>query len=74
MTVMEIERQIRSLNSADKIHLIQSIAEMLKKNPEEALLNELSKAAGSLNGGTNGPLEAYEAAAQLQEFLKQESL
>jgi len=74
MTVLEIKRQINKLGPADQIHLIQYIAGILERNTDELLLNEFSIAANSADKKVSGPIEAYEAAEQLQEFLKQEGV
>jgi hypothetical protein len=74
MTIIEIEQQIRSLSSADKIHLIQSIAQMLRPNDDEILLKNFSEVVDSRTSFANGSLEAYGAAEQLQRLIKEESV
>ena len=66
MSVAEIEQQIRPLSYAEKIQLIQDIAEMLKEAADEALLYRLESAAEHIGPQCSGPLEAYETARQLK--------
>ncbi len=71
MSVVEIEEYITPLSRAEKIQLIQDIAEMLKETADDALLDRLAKAA---EAQCPGPLEAYEAAKQLQNLAKKEAV
>ncbi len=73
MKVAEIERYIRPLSYAEKIQLIQDIAEMLHEVTENSLLHRLHKAAEASGHYDAGPLEAYEAAEQLQSLTKEEA-
>ena len=70
--VAAIEEQIRPLSSADKLDLIQAITEMLREDTDEQMLERLRVAAAATDPCLPGPIEAYEAASQLQTLLKQE--
>lgn len=73
MSVIEIEEYIKPLSYAEKIQLIQDIAEMLKEAANDALLHRLSKAAEVPAPQSSGPLEAYEAATQLHNLACKEA-
>ena len=73
MSLVEIEEHIRPLSHAEKIQLIQDIAEMLKEDADAALLQRLKMAAEAADPCYPGPLEAYEAANQLQVLLEKEN-
>ncbi len=70
MSLAEIEEQIRPLDHTQKIRLIQDIAEMLNEPSDNELIRCIEKAADPL---FSGPLEAYEAAKQLQDIVKKET-
>jgi hypothetical protein len=71
--LLEIEEQIRPLSQAEKIVLIQDIAEMLQEDADERLLQRLQMAAAAADPRAPGLIEAYEAASQLQALLDQEN-
>lgn len=71
MSLVEIEKQIRVLSNIEKIQLIQNIAQMLKEQSTTEPLHELARV---VDPGHTGPLEAYEAAKQLQNLLNQEKV
>jgi hypothetical protein len=73
MSLVEIEEQIRPLSQAEKITLIQDIAEMLKEDSDTTLLQHLKMAAEVADPLYPGPIEAYEAANQLQTLLEKEN-
>jgi hypothetical protein len=73
MSLVEIEEHIRPLSHAEKIQLIQDIAEMLKEDADTALLQRLMMAAEAADPRYPGPIEAYEAANQLQALLEKET-
>jgi hypothetical protein len=73
MSLVEIEEQIRPLSQAEKITLIQDIAEMLKEDSDNILLQRLKMAAEAADPLYSGPIEAYEAANQLQALLEKEN-
>ncbi len=56
-----------------RIRLIQDIAEMLKEPSDNELLRCIEKATKAANPQFSGPLEAYEAAKQLQDFVIKET-
>lgn len=72
MSIVEIERYIKPLSYAEKIQLIQDIAEMLKDAADDVLLHRLDKAAETVGPQCSGPLEAYEAARQLHNLARKE--
>jgi len=74
MRVVEIEKYIRPLSYAEKIQLIQNIAEMLKDATDDVLLHHQYTAAEAAGSQCFGPLEAYEAAAQLHNLAKTETV
>ncbi|MCP4398127.1 MAG: hypothetical protein GY801_12620 [bacterium] len=74
MSLVEIEEQIRPLSQVEKIQLIQDIAEMLKERSDDDLLQQLAMATASADPQSPGPLEAYEAATQLQTLLQEECI
>ena len=67
MSVVEIKKYIQPLSYAEKIQLIQDIAEMLK-DTDDLRLFRLSEAAETVSPQCSGPLEAYQAAAQLHQL------
>lgn len=69
MSVVEIEQYIRPLSYAEKIQLIQDIAEMLKATVDDRLFR-LSEAAETVGPQCSGPLEAYQAAAHLHKLAQ----
>ena len=73
MSLVEIEEQIKPLSQAEKIILIQDIAEMLKEDSDAALLQRLNMAAEAADPLYPGPIEAYEAANQLQTLFEKEN-
>lgn len=73
MSVVEIEEYIKPLSHAEKLQLIQDIVEMLKA-PDETLLRQFRKTAAIRVTRCSGPLEAYEAARQLQHLIEEESV
>lgn len=73
MSLVEIEEQIKPLSQAEKITLIQDIAEMLKEDSDAALLQRLKMAAEAADPLYPGPIEAYEAANQLQILFEKEN-
>ena len=74
MSIVEIKSFIQPLSYAEKIQLIQDIAEMLKEDADDELLQRLSKAATTPGPSCSGPLEAYEAAAQLHNLVRKETV
>lgn len=68
MSLVEIEEQIRPLSQAEKITLIQDIAEMLKEDSDTTLLQHLKMAAEAADPLYPGPTEAYEAAIDDEGF------
>lgn len=74
MNVVEIEEYIKPLTHAEKLQLIQDIAEMLKERDDEALLHRLSKAAEAPVPLCSGPLEAYETAVQLHSLIQEAAI
>jgi len=72
MSVVEIEKYIKPLSYAEKIQLIQDIAEMLKDAANDALLHRLEMAVEAIGPQCSGPLEAYEAAKQLHKLAVRE--
>ncbi len=74
MSLVEIEKYIQPLSYAEKIQLIQDIAEMLKEAADDALLHRLDNAAKAIGPQGSGPLEAYDAAAQLHQLAKKEAV
>ncbi len=68
MLIYEIEEYIKPLSQHEKIQLIQDVAEMLKPS-SDAVLHQFEEAAKQSEHSSPGPLEAYTAAQQLQEFL-----
>jgi hypothetical protein len=73
MNLVEIKQYIWLLSYAEKIQLLQDIADMLKEAVDEASLSCLDKAAKQLGPPGSGPLEAYHAAVQLHK-LNQETV
>ena len=71
MQLYEIEEHIKLLSLMEKVQLIQDIAEMLKPSSDETL-QRFEQAAAISEPYNHGPLEAYTAAQQLQDFLKQD--
>ena len=68
MSIAEIEEHLKPLSRAEKIQLIQDIAEMLKEVADDELLYRLGKASETIGPQCSGPLEAYKAAKQLHEL------
>ncbi len=73
MSVVEIEEYIKPLSYAEKIQLIQDIAEMLKEAANDGLLHRLITAAETPAPQNSGPLEAYNAATQLHNLAHKET-
>ena len=73
MSIVEIEEYIKPLSYAEKIQLIQDIAEMPKETANDALLHRLRQAAEVPAPQSSGPLEAYEAAQQLHTLVEEET-
>lgn len=71
MQLHEIEEQIKPLSLMEKVRLIQDVAEMLKPNSND-VLHRIEQAAAISEPYNHGPLEAYTAAQQLQDFFKQD--
>lgn len=74
MSIVEIKSYIRPLSYVEKIQLIQEIAEMLKEDADDELLQRLGKAAANPGPRCSGPLEAYKAAAQLHNLVRKETV
>lgn len=71
MTRVEIKQYIWRLSYAEKIQLIQDIADMLKEAVDDASLSRLDEAAKQIGPQSSGPLEAYQAAVQLHKLAQE---
>jgi len=72
MSLIEIKQYIRPLSYAEKIQLIQDIADMLKEAVDDARLSHLEEATKHIGPRGSGPLEAYQMATQLHKLIHQE--
>jgi len=70
MNMVEIKQYIWLLSYAEKIQLIQDIADMLKEAVDDASFSRLDKAAKQVGPQGSGPLEAYQAALQLHKLAQ----